>query len=177
MTVSCQFYMGKARFRHSYDMLLPPNLHRRTIYETEVTAVVPGTHRLAGQESISLADLIDEPFITVDSKPSTENTYRIFREQGLDPRMSASVPLVELAKALVGRGLGYSLLMSRPNSTNLTTEGPRNGSTSTGSACRPFLCGCCLARGVRADSPGQSLWTSPPVVWESPPAAKNRSHL
>lgn len=116
-------YGGKLDFVILYDMLLPPNLHRRTIYETEVTAVVPGAHRLAGQESISLADLIDEPFIMVDSKPSTENTYRIFREQGLVPRMSASVPLVELAKALVGRGLGYSLLMSRPNSTNLTTEG------------------------------------------------------
>jgi DNA-binding transcriptional LysR family regulator len=50
-----------------------------------------------------------------------------------------SVPLIELVRALVGRGLGYSLLMSRPNSQDITTEGrrvvarplaPRSGITS-----------------------------------------------
>jgi DNA-binding transcriptional LysR family regulator len=134
-----RLYGGKLDFVILYDMLLPPSLQRCSIYDTEVTAVVPGSHRFASRQSIALADLADEPFIMVDSRPSTENTSRIFRDQGIVPRRSVSVPLVELAKARVGRGLGYTLLMSRPNSTNLTTEGleiavrplaPRAGLTS-----------------------------------------------
>jgi DNA-binding transcriptional LysR family regulator len=118
-------FSGKLDLVILYDMLLPPNLNRRTIYGTEVTAVVHAEHRLAEQQAIRLADLAEDPFIMVDSKPSTENTYMIFREQGVIPQLSLSVPSVELAKALVGRNLGYTLLMSRPYSTDMTTEGKK----------------------------------------------------
>lgn len=116
-------FAGKYDFVILYDMLLPPNLRRRTIYNTQVTAVMPAAHPLATGESVKLAELCHEPFILVDTKPSTDNTYAIFTDQGLIPQLSATVPSVELAKAVVGRGLGYTLLMSRPNSTNFTTEG------------------------------------------------------
>ncbi|NKX50664.1 LysR family transcriptional regulator, partial [Arthrobacter deserti] len=62
-----------------------------------------------------------------------------FAERGLAPNLLMSVPLIELVRALVGRGLGYSLLMSRPNSQETSTEGrrvvsrplaPRSGATS-----------------------------------------------
>lgn len=75
----------------------------------------------------------------LESTPSTANTHRIFREAGLTPNLLAAVRMIELVRALVGRGLGHSLLMSRPNSTNITAEGrgiiarplrPRAGQTT-----------------------------------------------
>lgn len=116
---------GKIDTAILYDMFLPPNLGLQQIYRTEVTVAIPEGHRLSECEAIILTDLQDDPFILVDSKPSTDNTSLIFRESGISPNLFAAVPSVELAKALVGRGLGYSLLMSRPNSTGLTTEGRR----------------------------------------------------
>jgi DNA-binding transcriptional LysR family regulator len=108
-----------------YNMLLPTGLQQQTIYETEVMAILPEDHRLAAEEAVDLADLAPEPLIMLESTPSTANTHRMFNERGLTPRILTALPVIELVRALVGRGLGYSLLMSRPNSTNMTSEGRR----------------------------------------------------
>jgi DNA-binding transcriptional LysR family regulator len=108
-----------------YNMLLPPGLQQQTIYETEVMAILPQDHPLAAEEAVDLADLAPEPLIMLESTPSTANTHRMFNERGLTPRLLTALPVIELVRALVGRGLGYSLLMSRPNSTDMTSEGRR----------------------------------------------------
>lgn len=108
-----------------YDTLLPPGLEHYTIYDTEVVAVLPEGHRLSGEESIDLADLVEEPLIMLDSTPSTAHTHQLFRDRGLTPRVLTAVPVIDLVRALVGRGLGYSLLMSRPNALGITAEGRR----------------------------------------------------
>ncbi|NKX52966.1 LysR family transcriptional regulator [Arthrobacter mobilis] len=122
-----------------YDLQLPPGLQRRNIYETEVVAILAADHRLAGEAAVDLTELAPEPLIMLESTPSTLNTRLMFAERGLNPNLLMSVPVIELVRALVGRGLGYSLLMSRPNSQDTTTEGrrvvvrplaPRSGITS-----------------------------------------------
>ena len=106
-----------------YDMELPPGFRRRTIYETELQAVLPVDHPLAQHESVDLAELVAEPLIMYDSSPSTANTHRAFAERGLRPTIVAHMPQVILVQALVARGLGYSLLMSRPNCAPVSLEG------------------------------------------------------
>ncbi|WP_343319141.1 LysR family transcriptional regulator [Arthrobacter sp. TMP15] len=106
-----------------YDMELPPGFQRRIIYETELQAVLPMDHPLAGQGSVDLAELVAEPLIMYDSSPSTANTHRAFAERGLRPTIVAHMPQVILVQALVARGLGYSLLMSRPNCAPVSLEG------------------------------------------------------
>lgn len=118
-------HAGLLDFAFVYDMMLPPGFRHRVIYETEVLAVLPQSHPLAEEEAVDLADLASEPLILLDSTPSTANTYRMFRERGLVPELLTAVPVIELVRALVGRSLGYSLLMSRPNSTEMTSEGRR----------------------------------------------------
>lgn len=108
-----------------YDTMLPPGLAKRVVYETEVMAVLPQGHGLVDREVVDLADLAPEPLIMLESSPSTDHTYRLFREQGLTPELFTTAPVIELVRALVGRGLGYSLLMSRPSSSDMTTEGRR----------------------------------------------------
>lgn len=108
-----------------YDILEPEGMAKRVIYRTEVLAVLPEDHRLGIQEAINLADLAPEPFLMLDSAPSAANTRRIFSERGLEPNLLLSVPTLELLRILVARGLGYSLLMSRPNDPTTTSEGRR----------------------------------------------------
>lgn len=106
-----------------YDMELPPGFQRQTIYETELQAVLPVDHPLALQDTVDLAQLAPEPLIMYDSSPSTANTNRVFAERGLRPTIVAHMPQIILVQALVGRGLGYGLLMSRPNWAPVTMEG------------------------------------------------------
>ena len=106
-----------------YDMELPAGYSQRTIYQTELQAVLPPEHPLAEQPTVDLADLAAEPLIMYESSPSTANTYRVFEERGLRPYVATSMPQAVLVQALVGRGLGYALLMSRPAAPAVTVEG------------------------------------------------------
>jgi DNA-binding transcriptional LysR family regulator len=107
----------------TYDMSLTDDFHSRRIYATEVLVVLPELHPLAGSEAIDLNDLASEPFILLDTTPSAANTRRIFDERGVVPQTKLVVPNLELVRVLVGRGLGYSLLMWRPNYSMTTLEG------------------------------------------------------
>jgi len=122
-----------------YDINLPAALQRRQVYQTEVRAVMAPSHPLAGQEDVDLAELAAEPLVMLDSVPSTGFTQLMFAQRGLTPTVAAAVPQIDLVRAMVGRGLGYSLLMSRPNQIPVTAEGlpivtrplrPRAGVTS-----------------------------------------------
>lgn len=122
-----------------YDIGMPAGLQRQAIYQTEVMAILAESHPLASKPELDLADLAPEPLIMLESVPSTGYTQLMFAERGLTPTLAAQVPQIDLVRALVGRGLGYSLLMSRPNQIPVTTEGlpivsrpllPRAGGTS-----------------------------------------------
>lgn len=122
-----------------YGIGLPPEMERTVIYETEVMAVLAESNPLAAQKDVDLADLVTEPLIMLDTAPSTDYTKLMFAQRGLTPRLGASVPHIDLARALVGRGLGYSLIMSRPNQIPVSSEGmplasrrlrPRGGLTN-----------------------------------------------
>ncbi|MFD9669070.1 LysR family transcriptional regulator [Rhodococcus sp. NPDC059968] len=108
-----------------YDMYVPDGMNRRPVYETEVLAVLPEDHPLAGQPAIDLADLAPEPLIMLDTAPSAGNTRRVFDERGLEPNLHLQVPNLELVRVLVARGLGYRLLMRLPYYSVTTLEGRR----------------------------------------------------
>jgi len=106
-----------------YDIDLPPDLELRVIYATEGMAVLAADDPLLRQEEIDLAELAHKPLIMLDTAPSKDYTARAFQDRGLVPIIGAVVPQIDLVRALVGRGLGYSLLMSRPNQVPVSSEG------------------------------------------------------
>ncbi|HJX79369.1 LysR family transcriptional regulator [Glutamicibacter sp.] len=122
-----------------YDIGLPASLQRSVVYETEVLAVLAASAPLAQEIDIDLADLAGLPLIMLDTAPSTGYTELMFSQRNLTPRIGSIVPQIDLVRALVGRGLGYSLLMSRPHQIPVSSEGlplvtrplrPRSGVTS-----------------------------------------------
>ena len=122
-----------------YNIGLPADVERRVIYKTEVMAVLGANDSLAEEDDVDLADLSTKPLIMLNTAPSTEYTQLMFAQRGLKPNVGAIVPQIDLVRAMVGRGLGYSLLMSRPNQIPVSSEGkglvtrhlrPRAGQTS-----------------------------------------------
>lgn len=106
-----------------YDRFLPTGYRRRKIYATELEAHLHPDHPLAARGAVDLVDLADEPLILYDASPSTINIVEAFAAHGLEPRIEARVTQIVLVEALVGRGLGYGLLMSRPNVLPVSVEG------------------------------------------------------
>lgn len=122
-----------------YDIGLPADVERKVIYTTEVMAVLGANDPLGQEDDVDLADLATKPLIMLNTAPSTEYTQLMFSQRGIKPHLGAVVPQIDLVRAMVGRGLGYSLLMSRPNQIPVSSEGkglvtrhlrPRAGQTS-----------------------------------------------
>lgn len=130
---------GLLDFAFLYDVYLPPGLTRQAVYTTEVVAIFPKDHPLACLRTVDLADLALEPLVLLDYAPSVNRVREMFIARGLVPRLQVTVPTIELVRSLVGRGLGYGLLMSRPNPPMQSAEGlplasrrlsPRQGQTT-----------------------------------------------
>ncbi len=77
---------------------------------------------LADQPSLSLADLANAPMILLDASPGGEMTLGLFRERGLTPNVRFRSALFEMVRGMVGHGLGYSILVTRP-AFNMTYDG------------------------------------------------------
>ena len=114
---------GKLDVAIVYDLFLPAGYRHREIYATELEVHLHPDHPLAARDAVDLADLADEPLVMYEARPSIENTLQAFAARGLTPRVAARVPQIILVQALVGRGVGYGLLMSRPNTTATSVEG------------------------------------------------------
>ncbi|MFD2364039.1 MULTISPECIES: LysR family transcriptional regulator [unclassified Arthrobacter] len=106
-----------------YNRFLPVGYRRREIYPTELEVHLHPDHPLAAASTVDLADLAGEPLILYDAAPSTINIVEAFAARGLEPRIEARVTQIGLVEALVGRGVGYGLLMSRPNVLPVSAEG------------------------------------------------------
>lgn len=97
----------------SFDIEVPPEFHRASLTTTEAMLVVSSEHPLAEKEEISLSDVADEPMIMLDIVASRMHALEIMSSRGVNPRIAHRTSDYELCRALVGRGLGYTLLMRR----------------------------------------------------------------
>ncbi|WP_415855089.1 LysR family transcriptional regulator [Sinomonas sp. G460-2] len=97
-----------------YDMNLPMGLAARTLYEARVYALLSADHPLATGGPVDLAALAQDPLVFLDLHPSGEHTMAVFRAAGVQPRIRYRTTDFELTRSLVGRGLGYALLVQRP---------------------------------------------------------------
>lgn len=76
--------------------------------------LLPGDHRLARLKRVPLTALRDEPFVLLDIAPSRTYFTRILESAGMTPRIAFASPSLEVVRGLVGQGLGWSILVTRP---------------------------------------------------------------
>jgi DNA-binding transcriptional LysR family regulator len=92
------------------------------VAQLEPYVLLPALHPLAEQESVSLADLAQEPLILHDTTPSGQAVMALYEERQLTPRVAYRSPSYEMVLSMVGNGLGYTLLGTRPASP-ITLDG------------------------------------------------------
>ena len=76
---------------------------------SEVSEVIEG-----GTTRVPLVALKNEPLILLDIAPSRTYFTRILESAGITPNIAFSSPSLEVVRGLVGQGLGYSILVTRP---------------------------------------------------------------
>ena len=113
---------GQLEMALLYDLDLPSSIKKTKLTELTPHAVLPAGHPLSTQADVDIADLSDEPFILLDIPPSREYFLGLFKSVGLEPNIVHSSPSLELVRGLVGYGLGFSLLVTRPMS-DMTYDG------------------------------------------------------
>jgi DNA-binding transcriptional LysR family regulator len=115
---------GRFELALTYDLGLGEGIERIELLNIRPHVLVPASHRLASAESVSLVDLADEPYVLLDLPHSRDYFRAAFAAAGVQPRIRYRTRSAETARALVGRGLGWSVLNLRP-STNQSVEGRR----------------------------------------------------
>jgi DNA-binding transcriptional LysR family regulator len=97
-----------------YDVDMPNDLTITPLSSYTPHILLPARHRLTRLRQIPLVALKDEPFILLDIAPSRVYFTRILEQAGITPKLAFSSPSLEVVRGLVGQGLGYSMLVTRP---------------------------------------------------------------
>lgn len=97
----------------TFDIGVPPELHRRALLTTRACIVLSAADPLAAEPALPLERLADAPMVLLDIESSRTHTLELMSSRGITPRIAFRTENYELCRSLVGRGLGYTLLMSR----------------------------------------------------------------
>lgn len=106
---------GRFELALLYRLQIPDEIQVDTLARTDPYVLLPRGHTLARRKRISLESLAREPLILLDVAPSRDYFTGIFRAHGLEPKIAFSSPSMEMVRGLVGRGQGYSILVTRPH--------------------------------------------------------------
>lgn len=98
---------------YDYDFatdLFPADLTKLTLQSIPPHVVLPPDSKLARLKRVPLAKLVDEPMILFDLQPGGDYFKSLFEHLGMTPTIRFRTTDFELVRALVARGLGYSIL-------------------------------------------------------------------
>ena len=102
-----------------YDRHLPDSVSSTLLAQLQPYILLAAGHPLAAESKISLAELADEPMILLDAPLSREYFLSHFQAAGIDPKIAMRTSSFELVRSLVGNGLGYAILVTKP--ANMTS--------------------------------------------------------
>ncbi len=100
-----------------YDLNLPTGIAKACSRELKPHVLLPAGHGLATAKSVSLSQLAEEDFILLDTSLSTSFFLSVFKRLNIEPKIAMRSRSMEMVRSLVGRGFGYSMLVSKPYSS------------------------------------------------------------
>jgi DNA-binding transcriptional LysR family regulator len=111
---------GRFELGLGYDLAPAPGLTMTRAFALPPYVLLPAGHKLARRPKIKLAQLAGEPLALLDLPRSRDYFLGLFAAAGVEPEVRYRTGSVETARALVGRGLAYTLLNLQPRvSTSL----------------------------------------------------------
>jgi len=121
--LTAQLESGEVDVAVMYALDLQPGLGTVVIGHRNPRVLLPAAHPLAADGGpIRLQDLGDSPMVLLDSPPSSSHGLGVCRAAGFTPNIVYRTRNFETSRAFVGRGLGWTLLLSRPR-RDITYEG------------------------------------------------------
>lgn len=105
---------GEVDLAFVYDTLIPGNPRRQRLFSLPAHILLAADDPLASADDIELEQVVDRDLILMDAPPSSEHTLSLFARRGLTPRIRLRTASYEAVRTLVGRGLGYGVLVQRP---------------------------------------------------------------
>lgn len=108
-------HRGRFDLVFTYDLELGGSIVKEALNAPHKPyALLPAGHRLAQRSTVTLGELSQEPMILLDVVPSRNYFIDIFKENGYHPKVAYSSPSIEMVRCMVGQGLGFSVLVTRP---------------------------------------------------------------
>ncbi|MCC4248381.1 MULTISPECIES: LysR substrate-binding domain-containing protein [Microbacterium] len=105
---------GEVDVAFVYDTLVPGHPRRERLFALPAHVLLAADDPLAQAETVRLEDLASRDLILLDAPPSSAHTLSLFEARGLTPRIRHRTASYEAVRTLVGRGLGYGILVQRP---------------------------------------------------------------
>ncbi|MCG7416394.1 MULTISPECIES: LysR family transcriptional regulator [Microbacterium] len=105
---------GEVDVAFVYDTLVPGHPRRERLFALPAHVLLAADDPLAQGESVRLEDVVSRDLILLDAPPSSAHTLSLFEARGLTPRIRHRTASYEAVRTLVGRGLGYGILVQRP---------------------------------------------------------------
>jgi amidohydrolase len=105
---------GRFELGIGYDLIDDDRLTQHPLFSLPPYVLLPGTHRWSKRRSVRLAELAEEPMVLLDLPHSRDYFQRIFSSAGVTPTVRYRSASVETCRALVGRGLAYTVLNLQP---------------------------------------------------------------
>jgi DNA-binding transcriptional LysR family regulator len=96
-----------------YETMIPGNPNRVELFAQPAHVIVAADDPLASRQTVRLEELVDRDMILLDSPPSSEHTLGMFHDRGLEPTVRHRTTSYEVVRTLIGRGLGYGVLVQR----------------------------------------------------------------
>ncbi|MFE7841443.1 LysR family transcriptional regulator [Streptomyces sp. NPDC057474] len=91
-----------------------------TLRASRPYVIVSADHPMAGRESVSLAELADEPLIIYAEPPAQQNADHWFSLAGARPNIRYRTSSIEAVRSMVARGLGFAtLIQTWPTDTSI----------------------------------------------------------
>jgi flavin reductase (DIM6/NTAB) family NADH-FMN oxidoreductase RutF len=105
-----------------YDIDVGRDVHIERLAVLRPYVLLAENDALAARPSLSLEELAEEPLVLLDAPTSGEYFLSFFSACDLQPNVRFRSSSFEMVRGLVGRGLGYSLLATKP-ATSMSYDG------------------------------------------------------
>ena len=108
---------GEADLALLYDVDLADGLEAMQLTELTPYVLLAQDHPLAEKHELTPSDLADHPMILLGATPSSDLFTGVLERAGARPNVVYRSANFEMVRGLVGQGLGFALLATRPAAT------------------------------------------------------------
>lgn len=113
---------GECEVALMYDIDLADDFDVTPLADLKPYVLLPDNHRLTGQFEVMPEDLAEEPMVLLDAPPSADYFLGLLRAARVEPHVAYRPSSFEMVRGMVGQGLGYALLVTKP-AADMTYDG------------------------------------------------------